>query len=193
MDYPEDIDLSTVNLGVASWVEKVTITSTKPNSYKIIGCSLDGWRGFGNQYDSSYIGKAIFISSLEKSIHDVNIYSSHVSNKGWMWNIETDDNIILEPPFLVSSRLNIDVVFNGCIKLLPDRSREDLIKINGNNFSSPVIVNSEDFGLLIMRDKSINLLIFSDSEKELFLQPVILQFPGNDCVIGCAIQSLNHE
>ena len=109
-----------------------------------------------------------------------------------MWNIETDNSEIPEPPFLVSSRLNIDVVFNGCINLLPDRAREDLTELNGNIFSSPVIVNAEDFGLLTMREKSINLLIFSESEKELFVQPVSLQFPGNDCVMGCAIQSLNY-
>jgi hypothetical protein len=192
MDYPEDIDLSAVNLGVASWVEKITLTSTKPNSYKVIGCSLDGWRGFGNQYDSSYIGKVVFISSLEKSIHDVSIYSSHISNKGWMWNIETDDTMP-EPPFLISNRLSIDIVFNGYINLLPDRAVEDLIDFNGNDFSSPVIVNAEDFGLLTIREKSIHLLIFSSSEKEFLAQEVTLQFPGNDCVIGCVSQSLSHE
>jgi hypothetical protein len=192
MDYPEDIDLSAVNLGVASWVEKTILTSTKSNSYKIIGCSLDGWRGFGNQYDSSYLGKAIFISSFEKSIHDVYIYSSHVSNKGWMWNIETD-GVMPEHPFLISSRLNLDIIFNGYIHLLPDRAIEDLRELNGNDFSSPVIVNAIDFGLLTVKEKSIHLLIFSDSEKELFIEGVTLQFPGNDCVIGWAIQSFTES
>jgi hypothetical protein len=36
-----------------------------------------------------------------------------------MWNIETD-GIIPEPPFLISSRLELDIVFNGYINLLPD-------------------------------------------------------------------------
>jgi hypothetical protein len=184
MDYQEGIDLPFKNLGTACWVTEIISDLTNPNNIvTVVGHKFDGWRGFETQYDSSYIGKVIFISKSHKSIHDVEIHAKHVRNKGWLWSMKSDA-LIPDTPFLISNRIKLDITFEGQVNLLPEDAMGKLKEINGNNFTSPVIINAENFGLITIKNESVNLIVFSEPQKKQVIESLPLQFPGNNFVIG---------
>jgi hypothetical protein len=181
---PEGLDPLEANLGISMWATEIipSLVENENDSQIIKGEKFDGYQGLGNEYDSSYKGDAIFISLQHRNICYLEISIIHVWSKGWMWSVKT--NKLPNPPFLISNRLALDIVFNGYVKLTSTEFFQDTIEQEDDFFEAAVIVNGEDFGLLTVTPESIHLLVFSEPEKQLQVQGANLQFAGSRYILG---------
>jgi hypothetical protein len=156
MAYPVDI-----RSDIAILVEESVLEDTiSPPCWKLHGDIFDGWTGLGGQLESEYEGDVALISETSKSIQHLRIDRYHSSRKSWGWRVETDQ--MPEPPFLITNKINAEIIFNGIVeldlndygkKLFEDRDEASFIVLGSNGW----------FGVMTDQLNSIHLLAYSDS------------------------------
>jgi hypothetical protein len=166
MVYPTDI-----NRNVLMYVEEARSDSSDSRlRWYLHGWSFDNRHGFGGfMAGDDYEGEAAIISETSKSIKFLYIGRRHSSRKSWGWWTETDE--LPEPPFLITNRLNTQLIYDGEIEIDLDEEGKKMFlgEINPESFGMPieylVLGSSGWFGEITTEagSHSFHLLAYSDS------------------------------
>jgi hypothetical protein len=164
MAYPVDINRS-VFLGVENLRVEVQDSA---RCWRLHGWQFDARNGFGGEaFD--YEGEVAIISREVKLIKSLYIGRYHSSSKSWGWSLETDE--LPEPPFIITSRLQTNLIFDGEIEMeFNEKGKEMFLgKINPDWVGYPtgyaILGSSGWFGEIITIEGSCSyqLRAYSDS------------------------------
>lgn len=169
MAYPTDI-----NRSVLYYVREAQCDSiSSPPIRRLFGWEFDRWFGFGGELEhEGYEGEVAIISETSKSIKFLDIGRSHSSSKSWGWRVETDE--LPEPPFLITNRLNTELIYDGEVELeLNDEGKETFYGDRapgweGTPISFAILGSSGWFGYIEKPEDSdtFYILAYSDTVKQ---------------------------
>jgi hypothetical protein len=170
--------------GLAIWVTEYNLYKPSPQVWKVDGIALDAYHGFGDDETRYFDGQVVLLSLEKKLIQHVSISRIHFSREGFKWLLEETEHL-LQPPFLISSNLATQIIFNGNVEISEDR--EDVDFSIADDLLYP-IGTRDWFGILKRKgNKKAHLIAFSPNKDVVVLPEDELWSFDWDCSI-CKIR-----
>lgn len=150
-----------INPGLAIFVMECNLREPSPFGWIADGTPIDGYHGFGDDEIRSFDGEVALLSFENKLIQYISISLMHFSRGGFKWRIN-ETEFLPQPPFLISSDLAIEIIFNGNVEM--SESPEDF------NFSEPdsyvySVATRNWFGIMKLEgDNQVHLVAFSSKK-----------------------------
>jgi hypothetical protein len=181
MDYQEATKFN----GLGIWVVENELMCQSDRLYtsKVNGFGMDGIHGFSNK-DRNYNGIVLLINSRIKLEKQLLISLSHFSGQGLRWVLEFEDELPTSP-FLITDNLDVNVIFDGYIRLGEDQDVIDFDNSTNLNYS---IISDNWFGIATVEadrvDRCVRLLAFSKNSQKMINTGDNLYSPEYDCSMG---------
>lgn len=175
-----------INKEMYIWVESIF----QENKYGIVvdGNSFDDELGFGLE-KRKYDGEFIQISKKGTIMDNGKIDMIHYSHFGLKW-VVNNNSPFLEPPFLLTNNLSINLIYSGTALLTPScEAKNSFEKYPNNSFA---IVSKQCVGNLRVEKEYFYFDIFSDKCQEVMdIDKEIFSFAGYTNSIGKIDFSIN--
>lgn len=148
-----------INSNLLAWITQHKQSDSNSTIHYANGSPIDGYYGFGDQNANHYSGKVILLSSKNKDIQNISVSRIHTNRGTWRWQIENLEEIP-KTPFLISSDLNLKVIFNGYIELI---DKQDVIDVLEPDDYAYAVVSNHYFGIIHIEQQQVNFIAFSDN------------------------------
>jgi hypothetical protein len=109
-----------INLGLAIWITEYNQYQLLPPVWKADGTAIDAYHGFGDNDTRFFDGEVVLLSLENKIIQHLSISNVHFSREGFKWLIEGTERLP-QAPFLISSNLTMQIIFDGLVEIKDDR------------------------------------------------------------------------
>lgn len=109
-----------INPGLAIWITQYNQHRLLPPIRIADGIAIDGYHGFGDNQTRFFDGELALLSLEGKIIQHLSISNTHFSREGFKWLIG-DTESLLQVPFLISSYLTIQIIFDGFVEIEDDQ------------------------------------------------------------------------
>lgn len=175
-----------INPGVAIWVTEYSLHNKSPLVWKSSGIPLDGYHGFGDNKTRYFNGEVVLLASTNKSVQYLSISNAHFSREGFKWLIREAESL-LQPPFLISSDLVIQNIFDGYIEISEDKEVINFYDPDGYSYA---VATRYWFGVMTIEENNkVHLIAFSPNKNVTVLDKDELWSFEWDCPI-CKIKLL---
>lgn len=147
-----------INPGLAIWVIEYSLHKPSPPVWKADGIVFDGYHGFGDNKTRYFDGEVVLLSGDNKTVESLSVSSAHFSREGFKWLL-TGVERLPKPPFLISSDLSVQIIFDGDVEISEEREDLDFSEPNDNIYP----VGTRDwFGIMTIKGHNkVNLVTFS--------------------------------
>lgn len=147
-----------INRGLAIWITDYNQHKLLPPVWKADGIAIDAYYGFGDNETRFFDGEVALLSLENKIIQHLSISSVHFSREGFKWLIGGVDHLP-QTPFLISSDLTIQIIFDGLVEIKDDKKIIDFCDPDAYIYP----VGTKDwFGIMAVKgDSKAHLTAFS--------------------------------
>ena len=147
-----------INPGLAIWVTEYNQYKLLPPVLKAEGIAIDGYYGFGDNQTRFFDGEVVLLSLENKIIQHLSISNVHFSREGFKWLIGGTEQLP-QTPFLISSDLTIQIIFDGLVEIKDDKKVIDFSESDADIYP----VGTKDwFAVMVVKgDNKAHLTAFS--------------------------------
>ncbi len=109
-----------INRGLAIWITDYNQHKLLPPVWKADGIAIDAYHGFGDNQTRFFDGEVALLTLENKVIQRLSISNVHFSREGFKWLIGGTERLP-QTPFLISSNLTIQIIFDGLVEIEDDK------------------------------------------------------------------------
>ncbi|MGL5939938.1 MAG: hypothetical protein ACRC2S_06060 [Waterburya sp.] len=166
---------------LAIWITNYRLVESYPIAFYLNGSPIDGYFGFGNPNISDYSGKVILLSPSYKKEIDMSIERIHTTKEVWRWKLE-GIKILPNIPFLISSDLDLKIIFDGYIEFI---DQQDIIDIFEPEDYAYAVVSNHYFGIITVEEnQKVSFTAFSSNPDAAILPNDEIWTLEWDCSMG---------
>ena len=170
--------------GAAVWIVDYTLYKQNPLTWTADAYAIDGNYGCGKEYEYTrdFPGVVSLISLHEQILlPKISIGLIHFSRGGFNYLISDIDNLP-KPPFLISSNLDITLIFDGYVKI---NGEQDVIHLDDPGPWIYAISSENWFGMMtVLEEEKLHLVAFSSDNHATVLKEDCLWSFEYDCSVG---------
>ncbi len=123
-----------INPGLAIWITQYNQHKLLPPVWKAEGVAIDGHHGFGDNQTRFFDGEVVLLSLKSKIIQRLSISNAHFSRGGFKYLIG-DTERLPQKPFLISSYLTLQIIFDGLVQIKDDQEVIDFSEADAYNYA----------------------------------------------------------
>jgi hypothetical protein len=146
---------------LAIWIVNYSLHNLFPCTWKAEGFALDGYHGFGDSITRKYKGELVLISLYDREFKYLSLSKAHFSREGFKWLIQGTEHLP-ETPFLISSDLGLQIIFNGFVKI---DAKQEVIDLSEPEKWVYSVSSISWFGVMTVHENErVNLVAFSSKQ-----------------------------